>query len=287
MKLPFARPALTPPVLCADLHMARDSLREMLQQVRKRRRAVEVHDLARGFTGSRAAGAIGAAVAEGAAMLERGGGHPVAQGARPKLVRQASDRSSLEAAAQGAWSAVNGFMSMIPAARTAAKPPAQAATPPPSIPENDEVREVIPPPAVTGGSADFSEPPLPAAAAGGGGSGDSPWKGAKLMEDLDEVDDDEEDAVPLAFVGDSSDSSRETTSTAAVMPGRYSEGLPLPHSNRVAHGTGRQTVFVTPGYKMRKRSSGGGSTASSLSPGVTPPAAGEQEDGPGDDDTSS
>ena len=242
--------------------------------MRKRRRAVEVHDLSKGMLGSRAAGVIGAAVAEGAALAESRGGQSTAQGGQRRLLRQPSDRSSLEAAAQGAWSAVNGLMSMIPAARSAAKPAAVAA-PPPSIPEEEvdlDDRQVIPPPAVTGGSCDFFEPPSPPSSGAGGGAtaGDSPYKGAQLMEDLDEVEDDEDGSVPLAFVNDSDNSGRETNTGVRAGGGRFSE-LPLPSSNRVAHGTGRQTVFATPGYKMRKRSSGASSAASSSSPGVSPP----------------
>ncbi len=268
--------------------MARDSLQDMLAQVRKRRRAVEVHNLAQGLTGDRAAAALGAAVAEGAALLE-GQAKPAA--AKPavaagtdtkaapqrKLLRQPSDRSSLEAAAQGAWSAVNGFMSMIPAAKTADKPPPAAVQPPP-IPEEDEAEgkgEPLPPPAVTGGSADFAEGPS-AAASGGGSSGDSPWKGAKIMEDLDEVADDD-DSVPLAFVDDSGDSGQGGSGASGKgVAGRHSEGLPMPHSNRVAHGTGRQTVFATPGYKMRKRSTG---SSASQSPGSTPPSMAAELEG--------
>ena len=118
--LGMATDALLPYASEDDLEGLAANLKEKLAAVRKRRRAMEIVELARPVTGNAAAAALGA----GAAGLMS-----AAEGSGAGTVRGAGERSSLEAAAQGAWSAVNGFMAMLPAASTAKGVPLQQGRP--------------------------------------------------------------------------------------------------------------------------------------------------------------
>ena len=200
-----------PPPLSSDLDRAQEAMERLRAQVTKRRRELEIRGLARPLMGSPTASVLGQAAAN---VMESVQGAVQADDQAPP---PSSDRSSMEAAAQGAWSMVSGLVRMLPAAQGATSPRHSSAA--------GTVTS-----AASGGSG-----------ASGVVSEDAQGTWEAGLEDMDAVLDD--DQVPLAFV--------DEDSSPPPARGRHTMAGP-----GAARGQRQPRTRASDGYTMRKRSGG-------------------------------